>query len=178
MAVRRAPCKAMSYYVGECFRTVRRPATRVGRWLAAVTLFGVVAMNGCDGGSGPGRSVGPGGSAGAGEPTPAGQASPSLELASQQPTKVGPATMYTGVLGSDAIEGGCAYLEAPSGRKYEVIYPDGWELRKAPLELRAPDGRVVARAGDEVTVRGAEADMVSICQIGPIIEATEVVVAG
>jgi hypothetical protein len=80
------------------------------------------------------------------------------------------------VLGSDAIEGGCAYLQAPDGGKYEVIYPDGWELRLAPLELVAPDGTVVARAGDEVTVRGAEADMASICQIGPIIRATEVVV--
>jgi hypothetical protein len=36
----------------------------------------------------------------------------------------------------------------------------------------------VARAGDEVTVRGAEADMVSVCQLGPIIQATEVVLAG
>lgn len=84
--------------------------------------------------------------------------------------------MYTGMLGSDSIEGGCAYLQAPDGRKYEVIYPDGWELRKTPLELVAPDGTVVARAGDEVTVRGAQADMASICQIGPIIQATEVVV--
>ena len=59
-----------------------------------------------------------------------------------------------------------------------MLYPDGWELRMSPLELIAPDGTVVARAGDEVTVRGAEADMASICQIGPIIQATEVVVAG
>lgn len=169
MAVRRTLCKAMSYYVGESIRTVRRPASRVGRRVAAVALFGVVAMNGCGGGSGPG------GSGGAGEPSPLGPASASLELASQQPTKGGPVA-YTGVLASDAIEGGCAYLQAPSGRKYEVIYPDGWELRKAPLELHAPDGRVVARAGDEVTVRGAEADMASICQIGPIIQASEVVV--
>jgi hypothetical protein len=173
MAVRRALCKMMSYYVDESIRTVRRPVSRMGPRVVAVALFGVVAMNGCGGGSGPGS-----GSAGTGEPSQVGAASPSLELASQQPTKGGAAATYTGVLASDAIEGGCAYVQAPEGRKYEVIYPDGWELRKSPLELVSPDGRVVARAGDEVTVRGAEADMVSVCQLGPIIQATEVVLAG
>jgi hypothetical protein len=173
MAVRRALCKMMSYYVDESIRTVRRPVSRMGPRVVAVALFGVVAMNGCGGGSGPAS-----GSAGTGEPSQVGAASPSLELASQQPTKGGPAATYTGVLASDAIEGGCAYVQAPEGRKYEVIYPDGWELRKSPLELVSPDGRVVARAGDEVTVRGAEADMVSVCQLGPIIQATEVVLAG
>jgi hypothetical protein len=157
MAVRRALCKTPSYVC-----------------VALVVLFGVVAMNGCGGGGGTG-SGGPG-SGGAGEPSPAGPASPSLELASQQPSKSGAAGTYTGVLGSDAIEGGCAYLQASDGGKYEVLYPDGWTLRKSPLELVAPDGRVMARAGDEVTVRGAEADMASICQIGPIIQATDVVI--
>ena len=74
-------------------------------------------------------------------------------------------------------------MAAPTSRRptavaIEVIYPAGWTQRKAPLELVAPDGQVVAGAGDEVTVRGFEADMVSICQIGPIIQATEVVVGG
>ena len=142
--------------------------------MVLTALVGMVAMNGCGGGAGPGGS----GAAGTGEPSPAGPAGPSLELASQQPSKSGAAGTYTGMLGSDAIEGGCAYLQAPDGRKYQVLYPDGWELRMSPLELIAPDGTVVARAGDEVTVRGAEADMASTCQIGPIIQATEVVVAG
>jgi hypothetical protein len=167
MAVRRAHCKTMSYM--DDGKTVRRAARRPGRGFVLVVLFGVIAMNGCGGGGGPGSP---------GEPSGAGPASPSLEHASQQPSKSGAAGTYTGMLGSDAFEGGCAYLQAPDGRKYEVIYPDGWELRKSPLELLAPDGTVVARAGDEVTVRGAEADMASICQIGPIIQATEVVVGG
>lgn len=171
MAVRRALCKTMSYMDDRL--TARRPARRLGRGVALMVLFGVVAMNGCGGGgTGPGGS----GSAGTGEPSPAGPASPSLELASQQPSKSGAAESYVGVLSADAIEGGCAYLQAPDGRKYEVLYPDGWTLRKSPLELTAPDGRVVARGGDEVTVRGTVADMASICQVGPIIEATEVVV--
>lgn len=85
---------------------------------------------------------------------------------------------YVGTLGSDTIEGGCTYLQTADGRRLEVIYPDGWQVRRSPLELVAPDGRVVAGPGDEVTIRGAPADMVSICQIGPIIQAVEVVVGG
>jgi hypothetical protein len=43
------------------------------------------------------------------------------------------------------------------------------------LELRGPDGTVHSKGGDTVSIRGAEAtDMASICQIGPIIQATEV----
>jgi hypothetical protein len=110
------------------------------------------------------------------DPTP----TPSLKPASVQPSPE-PAsppaggTELVGTLGSDAVEGGCAYLEASDGTRYEVIYPDGWTLQKSPLQLRAPDGTVVARAGDEVTVRGSETtDMASICMIGPIFRATSV----
>jgi hypothetical protein len=135
----------------------------------AALLLGFV-MAGCTGGSG---GSGPPGSA---EP-PAGAASPSLQLASPKGSG-GAVETYVGVLGSDSIEGGCTYLQTSDGRRYEVIYPSGWTQRKSPLQLVAPDGSVVAGAGDEVTVRGFEADMVSICQIGPIIQATEVVVGG
>lgn len=83
----------------------------------------------------------------------------------------------TGVLGLAEVETGCPYLESADGTLYEVMYPEGWELRRSPLQLIAPDGSTVARAGDEVTVRGSVAgDMASICQIGPIFRATEVVV--
>ena len=81
---------------------------------------------------------------------------------------------YSGVLSMDAIEGGCAYLQAADGRKLQVIYPDGWQLDKSPLQLVAPDGSVHSKAGDTVSIKGSEADMASICQIGPIIQATEV----
>jgi hypothetical protein len=75
----------------------------------------------------------------------------------------------------DAIEGGCAYLQAADGRKLQVMYPEGWELRKAPLELIAPDGSVHSKGGDRVSVNGSEAnDIATICQIGPVIRATEV----
>ena len=84
----------------------------------------------------------------------------------------------TGILGLAEIETGCPYLESADGARYEVMYPMGWELRRSPLQLIAPDGSTVARAGDEVTVRGSMAgDMASICQIGPIFRATDVVIS-
>ena len=85
----------------------------------------------------------------------------------------------TGTLGMAEIETGCPYLQSADGTRYEVLYPDGWELRRGPLQLVAPDGTTVARAGDPVTVRGSVAgDMASICQIGPIFRADEVLTGG
>jgi hypothetical protein len=105
------------------------------------------------------------------------QPTQTLNLSSAEPSRL-PAEagdQLSGVLGADAVEGGCGYLRASDGTRYEVIYPDGWRLRLSPLQLVAPDGTVVARAGDLVTVRGAEAtDILSICQIGPIFRASEV----
>ncbi len=107
------------------------------------------------------------------EPTP----TPSFALSSVQPSREpsGADDELTGVLGADSIEGGCGYLKASDGTRYQVIYPDGWRLQLSPLQLSSPEGEVVARGGDEVTVRGAEAnDMASICQIGPIFRATDI----
>jgi hypothetical protein len=81
----------------------------------------------------------------------------------------------SGVLGFDDIEGGCAYLETDDGTRHQVIYPEGWELQRSPVQLVSPEGQIVARLGDTVTVRGmAAADMASICQIGPMFRATAV----
>jgi hypothetical protein len=113
-------------------------------------------------------------SAAPGVSAPTAATSPSFSPASQQPSPLG--SLYAGTLSMDAIEGGCPYLQADDGRKLQVLYPDGWQLDKSPLQLVAPDGSVHAKAGDRVVIRGEEAtDMVSICQIGPIIQATEVV---
>jgi hypothetical protein len=107
------------------------------------------------------------------EPTPTSFQSPSLQ---PERTPSGGGSELTGTLGADSIEGGCGYLEAPDGTRYQVMYPDGWRLQLSPLQLISPEGEVVARGGDTVTVRGSEAsDMVSICQIGPMFQASEVV---
>ncbi len=82
----------------------------------------------------------------------------------------------SGTLRGDAqLEGGCAWLDTARG-KIQVLYPAGYELSVDPLQLRGPDGQVVAAAGDEITIRGAPApDMVSTCQVGPIWRAEEVI---
>ena len=85
-----------------------------------------------------------------------------------------PDLTVTGRLGFDDIEGGCSFLETDEGTRYQVTYPDGWTLDRVGAELRGPGGQV-ALAGEPVTVRGAVAtDRSSICQIGPIVVATEV----
>ena len=142
------------------------------RWAAAATLLlMVVVMNGCSGSGGAASSAG--GSSGAGA-----SASASLELASQKPSAVGADATYSGVLGADSIEGGCTYLQTADGKRYELIPPDGWHLDKGSAQLTGPDGALIARAGDAITVKGHEADMVSICQIGPIIQAVEITAGG
>lgn len=151
-----------------------RGGRRPSRGLAATGLLlalGVV-MAGCSS-SGGGTGGAGGSSPSAGGASPAAP-SPTLELASPKSPPTGGNT-YTGVLRSDAIEGGCAYLLAADGQKYEIIPPDGWELQKAPAAVVSPNGQVVAKAGDVITVHGNEADMMSICQIGPIIQATDIV---
>lgn len=109
--------------------------------------------------------------------TDGGRASGTLIPATVQPSPAASTPgVITGRLGADAVEGGCGYLEAEDGTRYEVVWPDGWQLSTSPLELRDPDGAVVARTSDELTVRGQEAtDMASICQMGPIFQAVEVV---
>jgi uncharacterized protein YceK len=98
------------------------------------------------------------------------QPSPSGAAPTSQPGS----RSLTGTLGGDpGLEGGCAWLDTASGR-YEVLYPEGYEVRFDPLRLEGPDG-VVARAGDTVTVEGsAGAGLGSICQVGDLFSATAV----
>jgi hypothetical protein len=132
-----------------------------GLWLAVVVVLAACATASDDASSAPPAT------------------SPSLVPASEQPVVSGTPQLgtarITGTLGADSIEGGCGYLQAADGTRYQVSYPDGWELSLSPLELRDPDGNAFAGPGDEVTVTGEVAtDMASICQIGPIFRAVTV----
>jgi hypothetical protein len=86
------------------------------------------------------------------------------------------ADSLSGTLGGDAdLEGGCAWLSAADGTRYEVIYPAGFEVRTDPVALIGPDGETVAEEGQEVTVSGVvDSEQMSFCQIGPIFVATDV----
>jgi len=140
---------------------------------ATLVAIATVSLVGC--------AADPGGSTPSAR-TDASPAQPSLEPTIEVTTSMKPVPSsatgdaLTGILGLQEVEGGCPYLETAEGMRYEVLYPDGWELNRSPLQLVAPDGEAVARAGDEVTVRGSIADdMASICMIGPIFRASEVV---
>lgn len=84
-------------------------------------------------------------------------------------------TTITGRLAGNAqLEGGCVWLEADDAR-YEVLWPQGWESDADPVELRNPEGDVVAREGDTLRVTGAEAtDVATTCQVGTIFQASAV----
>jgi hypothetical protein len=84
-------------------------------------------------------------------------------------------TEITGILGGTEIEGGCPFIEAEDGTRYEVAYPEGYEADRQTFDLLGPDGEVMASAGTTVTLTGRVAtDMMSFCQIGPIFQAEEV----
>lgn len=107
---------------------------------------------------------------------PASTASDGRSPSPGDPTPSASGDPLTGTLGFSDIEGGCPFLRTDDGTHYEVLYPEGWEVRRDPVGLVSPEGDVVAEEGDEVTVRGRESSgTVSICQIGPIFEATAVV---
>ena len=109
-------------------------------------------------------------------PQPTSSPTPSAAV-STDPTPSADRTTITGTLRVDEVEGGCAYLATADGTRYEVRYPEGWEIKTSPLRLLAPDGEVVAGSGDQITVQGRTArEGRSICQIGAIFEAESVTV--
>jgi hypothetical protein len=91
-------------------------------------------------------------------------------------TRPGDVRTIRGTLSFDDIEGGCPFLEAPDGTRYEVIYPDGWTVDRATGRLHGPDGHDVA-PGTVIEIEASIArDRSSICQVGPIVVATRVTV--
>ena len=113
------------------------------------------------------------------EPTSSPQSTPVAPSTEASPSPVDRGSdTIVGLLGGEEIEGGCYFVETDDGTRYEVIWPDGWMI-DARGNLLDPTGEVVARPGDELTVRGQIAgDMASICQIGPIFRASGVTTEG
>lgn len=115
------------------------------------------------------------------------EATPSVqpsEAASETPPSLSPVTsspmkggvLISGTLGYDGIEGGCPYVETDDGTRYQVLYPDGYAIDPSSGNLVRPDGDVAVPLGGELQLRGAlQTEMASICQIGPIFQALEVI---
>ena len=86
------------------------------------------------------------------------------------------------LIGGRSPDGGdveCMWLEEASGRRVDVIWPDGWDQDFDPLRLFDTTGRVVAGEGDTLTVTGPiDGIGDSICSPGVIFlaETVEVVV--
>ena len=84
--------------------------------------------------------------------------------------------LLSGTLGFDGIEGGCSYVEASDGTRYQVLYPEGYAIDRSSGDLTGPGGAVVVPLGADLQLRGAvDPEMVTICQIGPVFRASEVV---
>lgn len=155
MRSRSVPCRASR----------KETLHHAGMLLRLVALAYALLLAGC---AAPGASTTPT------PPPPSASSTPSETAASQPPASSG--DELSGVLGTDSIEGGCPYLETGDGTRYEVLYPTGWNVDRASGALSDPTGAVVAGPGAVVTVWGEEAsDMASICMIGPIFQASEVV---
>jgi hypothetical protein len=80
-----------------------------------------------------------------------------------------------GGLSPDGGEVACMWLEDQTGRRVDVIWPDGWDQAFHPLRLLDDSGQIVAREGDVLTVSGP-ADGVgdSMCSPGAIFVAEQV----
>ncbi len=87
--------------------------------------------------------------------------------------------VLSGRLGGDSkLEGGCDWLDAvrpgageEEASRFEPLWPQGYHVTFDPLRLWSPDGRIVAREGDVVTVAGRRRpDIATICQVGPVFE--------
>jgi hypothetical protein len=80
----------------------------------------------------------------------------------------------TGTLGGDAeLEGGCAWIDDGKTR-WQVQYPQGYEVAFDPLTLTGPNGETAAE-GDTLTITGSEqTDAMTLCQVGPLWLATSV----
>lgn len=88
-----------------------------------------------------------------------------------------------GTLGGDRdLETGCTWLTDSTGKRWEVLWPEGYRVTfpegPDPV-LLGPGDEIVARAGDTVVVNGAPpSGLGSHCMVGELFEATQLVGVG
>lgn len=94
------------------------------------------------------------------------------------PAPTTPAEQFTGTIGGDpALEGGCLWLQT-DGERYELQLPDGFDVDREALAISGP-GELELGDGDEVTVVGDVVDdMMTVCQVGPVLDVADISPAG
>lgn len=131
----------------------RRPAPAyVGR--LALLLLAVVTVTACGGADDTGPAAGAGTAATPAPPTSAEQ--------------------FAGTIGGDpTLEGGCVWLDTGTQR-YELQLPDGFTVDREAVTISGPDGITFAE-GDRVTAVGDVVDdMMTVCQVGPVLQVADI----
>jgi hypothetical protein len=68
-------------------------------------------------------------------------------------------------------------VETADGTRFQIQYPDGTSIDPSNGDLIGPNGEIIATLGGTLELRGkVNEDAGSICQIGPIFDAVEVLV--
>ena len=100
---------------------------------------------------------------------------PEASDGSEDAPRPGSDVELTGTFGGDPLlEGGCVWLDADDGNRYEVMWPEDMEADTNNIELME-NGELVAEAGDQLTVQGQVTDeFASICQVGIMFQAESV----
>ena len=88
------------------------------------------------------------------------------------------AAQFEGVIGGDpTLEGGCVWLDTGDER-YELQLPEGFTVDREAIAISGPDGTAFAE-GDEVTVVGdVVEDMMTVCQVGPVLDVADISAGG
>lgn len=149
---------------------MRRPTTR----LLALLLALVISLAAC------GSSDGDGVAVGEDAPTPAAPTEGSRDGTSS-PAETGGSSVdvdgtIEGTFGGTDLEGGCVYLDADDGTRYELVRAPESSIVIDPQNrvIASASGEVIAREGDRVAVEGlTDPGLMTFCQIGTIFAVTD-----
>jgi hypothetical protein len=72
-----------------------------------------------------------------------------------------PSITFTGRLVSGESTDGqvCALVETPTGKRWSAFWPEDYTESNAPVELRDPDGLLVASEGDDLLMTGPDPEL-------------------
>lgn len=85
-----------------------------------------------------------------------------------------PGEQFEGTIGGDpTLEGGCVWLDTGAER-YELQLPEGFTVDREAITISGPD-EIAFAEGDEVTIVGdVVEDMMTVCQVGPVLDVADI----